>query len=215
VRLYLNSIGGEANDVFRSGMLEETSPGESSPDRYVYDPLDTRPAELEREEIKDYFTDQRYALNLFGNGLVYHSAPFEADTEITGYLKLVVWMALDVPDTDFQVAVSEILPNGAHILLTRDLMRARYRESLQEEKLVVAGEIGRYEFGDFTFFSRQVARGSRLRLLIHSPNSIYLQKNYNSGGVVAEESGEDARTAHVTLYHDAEHPSCLEVPVVR
>ena len=214
VRLYLSSVDGEANDVFRSGMLEEASPGESSPDRYVYDPLDTRPAELDREEIKDYFTDQRYALNLFGNGLLYHSAPFEADTEITGYLKLVVWMALDVPDTDFQVAVSEILPNGAHVLLTRDVMRARYRESLQEEKLVVPGEINCYEFTDFMFFSRQIARGSRLRLLIHSPNSIYLQKNYNSGGVVAEESGEDARTAHVTLYHDAEHLSYLEVPVV-
>ena len=32
------------------------------------DPLDARPAELEREEIKDYLTDQRYALNPFGNG---------------------------------------------------------------------------------------------------------------------------------------------------
>ena len=41
-----------------------------------------RPAELEREEVKDYLTDQRYALNLFGNGLVYHSAPFAQDTEM-------------------------------------------------------------------------------------------------------------------------------------
>jgi hypothetical protein len=41
-----------------------------------------------------------------------------------------------------------------------------------------------------------------------------MQKNYNSGGVVAGESGQDARTAHVTLYHDPEHPSYLELPVV-
>jgi hypothetical protein len=32
------------------------------------------------------------------------------------------------------------------------------------------------------------------------------------GRAVAAESGKDARTAHVTLYHDAEHPSCLELP---
>jgi hypothetical protein len=31
--------------------------------------------------------------------------------------------------------------------------------------------------------------------------------------VVADESGKDARTAHVRLFHDAEHASCLEVPV--
>jgi hypothetical protein len=125
----------------------------------------------------------------------------------------VVWIALDVPDTDFQVALSEIMPDGARLLLAQDLLRARYRESLRQEKPVVPGEINRYEFGGFTFFSRRIAKGSRLRLVINCPNSIYVQKNYNRGGVVAEESGQDARTAHVTLYHDEGHPSFLELPI--
>ena len=214
-RLYLNSTNGSANDAFHSGTLEEVPPAESQPDGYVYDPLDVRPAELEREEVKDYLTDQRYALNLFGNGLVYHSPPFEADTEVTGYLKLVLWMALDVPDIDFQATVYEILQDGSSITLTQDMVRARYRESLRQEKLVIEGDINRYVFDGFTFFSRRIAKGSRLRLLIVSPNSVYLQKNYNSGGVVAAESSQDAVTAHVTLYHDAAHPSCLELPIVK
>jgi hypothetical protein len=50
--------------------------------------------------------------------------------------------------------------------------------------------------------------------LIKSPGSIFIQKNFNGGGVVAEESGADARTAQITLYHDAAHPSYLEIPVV-
>jgi predicted acyl esterase len=62
--------------------------------------------------------------------------------------------------------------------------------------------------------SRRSCRNSRLRLVISCPNSIHIQKNYNSGGVVAEESGRDARVAHVTLYHDADHSSCLELPIV-
>ena len=124
-------------------------------------------------------------------------------------------MALDVPDTDFQASVSEILSNGKHISLTDDILRARYRESLRHEKLIAPGEINRYDFDGFTFFSRRIARNSRLRLVISSPNSIYIQKNYNSGGVIAEESGRDARVAHVTLYHDTAHPSCLELPIVK
>jgi len=80
---------------------------------------------------------------------------------------------------------------------------------------VKAGEIDRYVFDNFTFFSRRVARGSRLRLVVRSPNSPGIEKNYNSGGVVADETGRDARTAHITLYHDAQHPSALELPVVR
>jgi uncharacterized protein len=67
-------------------------------DKYVYDPLDTRPGELDREEVRSYLTDQRAVMNLNGNGLVYHSEPFAEDTEVTGYLKFVAWMSMDVPD---------------------------------------------------------------------------------------------------------------------
>lgn len=214
-RFYLNSVGGRANDAFHSGSLTENKPAKSEPDQYTYDPLDTRPGELQREETEDYITDQQDALNLFGNGLVYHSEAFTEDTEVTGYLRFVAWIAIDVPDTDFAVTLYEIMSDGTSIRLTRDWMRARYRESLREEKLVTPGEIYPYEFKGFYFFSRQIAQGSRLRLVLKSPNSILIQKNYNSGGVVAQESAEDARTALITLYHDAEHPSFLELPVAR
>jgi len=214
IRLYLNSDHGRANDAFQSGRLDVHPPAVSAPDGYTYDPLDVRPAELEREEIKNYLTDQRYALNLFGNGLVYHSAPFEADTEISGFLKLVVWLALDVPDADFTATVYEILEDGASLQLTQDLLRARYRLSLREQTLVPPGEVLRYEFDSFPFFSRRIAARSRLRLVLCCPNSIQYQKNYQRGGVVASESGQDAQTARVSLYHDAEHLSYLELPVV-
>ena len=65
-------------------------------------------------------------------------------------------------------------------------MRARYRESLREPKLVSTKAPLRYEFNRFTFVSQEVKKGSRLRLQIGPLDSINLQKNYNSGGVVAE-----------------------------
>jgi putative CocE/NonD family hydrolase len=212
-RLYLNSTNGQANDVFHSGMLQESPPESSAPDHYIYDPLDVRPAELEQDQVKDYLTDQRYALNLFGNGLVYHSQPMAEDVEVSGNVRLVVWIELDVPDTDFWVTLYEIQANGESIQLAEDFLRARYRESLRQQELVTPGEINRYDFDSFNFFSRRIAKGSRLRLVIKAPNSIYVEKNYNSGGVVAEESTADARTAHVTLYHDQEHSSYLELPI--
>ena len=213
--LYLDSDSGRANDVVNSGRMSEAKPGESKPDHYVYDPLDVRPAELEKEEIKNSLTDERYALNLYGNGVVYHSEPFAADTEISGFLKLTTWIAIDTPDTDFAATLYEILPDGTSVQLTSDLIRARYRESLSQEKFVKPGEVNQYVFDGFTFFSRRIAKGSRLRLVLNCPNSIYLEKNYNSDGVVADETAKDAHTAHVTVYHDASHPSRLELPVVR
>jgi predicted acyl esterase len=99
------------------------------------------------------------------------------------------------------------------VYLTGATMRARYRESLREAKPVPIGKPEKYVFDNFLFFSRRVAKGSRLRLLVHCINSINAQKNYNSGGVVAMETGKDARTAHVTLLHDVAHPSVLEIPI--
>jgi putative CocE/NonD family hydrolase len=213
-KLFLSSSSG-AGDVFHSGSLQHDFPTGNPFDRYTYDPLDTRYGTLESKLTGVSFTDQTHDLNLFGNGLVYHTPPLEADIEITGWVSLHAWIELDVPDTDFMVILSEVLPDGRAIRLTQDLLRARYRQSNREENLATTGEINLYTFSGFTFFSRRITRGSRLRLSIRCPNSIYLQKNYNSGGVVADESATVARTAHVTLYHNEKHASYLELPVVR
>jgi uncharacterized protein len=213
--LYLNSAGVNPGDVTRSGQLALQKPARGA-DAYVYDPLDTRfGQQYETEDIKNYITDQRSALNLFGNGLVYSTDPFPQETELSGFPRLVAWISMDVPDTDFEANLYEIKPDGTSIVLSGDVLRARYRESHSRPTLVKPGEIVRYEFNGFTFFSRKVARGSRLRLVFSSPNSINFEKNYNSGGNIEAETARDARTAHVTLYHDAQHASYLELPVVQ
>jgi len=210
--LYLGS-NGTAADVFHSGTLTAEKPGGASADRYVYDPLDTRYGGLERTEEDKPTLSQRGALNLFGDGAVYHTEPFAENTEVTGYLKLTAWLAMDVPDTDLEADVYEILPDGTSIALTSAVLRARYRDSLRVAKPVPMGETIRYVFDDFTWFSRRISKGSRLRLVISCPNSINLEKNYNSGGDVTRETAKDARTAHISVVHDAAHSSMLELPV--
>jgi len=212
--LYLSTPAGNANDVFHSGTLAPEMPGQHSAARYVYDPLDTRPAELEKEEVPNGLTNQRNATNLFGSALIYHSEPVPHETEITGIPKLVAWITLDVPDTDFDVSLFEIKPDGSSVYLSSDLMRARYRASLRGEQLIKPGEAVRYEFSTFRFFSRRIAKGSRLRLLFGALNSSQFEKNYNGGGDVAVESRADAKVAHVTLHQDNDHPSWLQIPVV-
>ena len=213
---YLDSSDGRADDVFGSGRLAPASPDQSEPDHYRYDPRDPYPfdPDVTHPSAID-FTDQRPVMQTGGNGVIYHSAPFAEETEVAGQLELTVWMALDVPDTDFRVTVYEVLPDGASIHLTTALMRARYRESPRRAALVPSGEILPYRFTNFPFFARRLARGSRLRLFLRSPNSPEFEKNYNAGGVVADESIKDARVAHVTIYHDRAHPSALVVPIRR
>ena len=84
--------------------------------------------------------------------------------------------------------------------------KAQDIEGLTEQPL-------RYDFKNFTFVSRMIKKGNRLRLVISPAHSMYLEKNYNAGGVVAEESVKDARTVTVRLFHDKSHPSALYVPI--
>jgi putative CocE/NonD family hydrolase len=213
--LYLSSNGG-AGDVFRSGMLSEGKPGTgSAADEWIYDPLNTKPGAAEPEDEPNGLTSQRAVLNLFGEGVIYHSEPFPEATEITGFPRLTAWLKMDVPDTDLEADLYEILPDGGSVQLSGATMRARYRESPREEKPVPAGKTEKYTFDNFTFFSRRVAKSSRLRLVVRSINSMGAEKNYNSGGVVAAETGKDARTAHIALVHDADHASALELPIVK
>jgi hypothetical protein len=69
-----------------------------------------------------------------------------------------------------------------------------------------------WNFTGFFFVSYLMQPGHRLRLTIGPIDSIYHEKNYNSGGVVTEESIEDARPVTVKLFHDEMHPSALCVP---
>jgi len=212
---YLSSNGG-AGDVFHSGMLRQGKPGAgSSADEWIYDPLNTKPGAAEPDDEPNGLTSQRAVLNLFGEGVIYHSEPFAEATEITGFPKLTAWLKMDVPDTDLEADLYEILPDGGSVQLSGATMRARYRESPREEKPAPAGKTEKYTFDNFTFFSRRVAKGSRLRLVVRSINSTGAEKNYNSGGVVAAETGKDARTARIALVHDADHPSALELPIVK
>jgi len=212
---YLDSKNGDANGVFRSGSLTEKQPNEGA-DQYVNDPMDTSRGEnVEGVEPKDKTAaiDQSFALCIGKDGLVYHSDPFPKETPLVGCPKVSLWVSIDTPDTDLQADLYEIQPDGTSIALWNDIRRLRYRESLREAKLVKPGEIVKCDFSLGLFVARRLMKGSRLRLVVYSPNSIFWQKNYNSGGVVADETAKDARAAHIKVYHDAQHASSIALPL--
>ncbi len=212
---YLDSKNGDANGVFRSGLLSENNPSGST-DKFTYDPLDTKRGEnvegIDPKE-KTFAIDQTYALSIGTDGLVYHTDPLPNETPLIGCPRLTLCVSIDTPDVDLSVDLYEIQPDGTSIALWNDIRRLRYRESLREGKLVKPGEIVRCDLNPGLFVARRLMKGSRLRLIVSSPNSILWQKNYCSGGVVAEETAKDARTCHVRVYHDAEHPSGIQLPL--
>jgi putative CocE/NonD family hydrolase len=210
--LHLDSVAGRANDPFASGSMD-AKPGRGEPDHYRSDPSDLTNVAIEADPTDNGTLDQQGVLTPGVTELVYHSAGFAEDTEVSGNFRLTAWLAIDQPDTDFHIAVFDVAPDGGSVFLTEDSMRARYRESPREAKLVTERGPLRYEFDQFNFVSRVIAKGHRLRLVISPTNSSGEEQNHNSGGVVADETAKDGRPVTVKVFHDAEHPTTLFVPI--
>jgi putative CocE/NonD family hydrolase len=208
-KYYLSSPGRGAETAAHAGLLATAQPSATPADQWTYDPLDTRPGERPVDKELDFSPEAD------GAGLVYQTAPFDRVTEISGFPKLTLWLKLDVPDTDIWVTLYEVTAAGKALNLDDVPLRLRYRESRVQPTLITPGQATKVEFDRFRFMSRAVARGSRIRLVIQSPNSIRVQKNYNSGGDVALETAKDAKTAHIQLLHEGNTWSVLELPVAK
>ena len=213
ILFYLNSISDTINNAQHPAQLTNQLNENSIPAKFVYDPLNKNfPFSTFANNSPDYLIDQTNMNNL--QGIVYQSNVWERETEVTGFFKLDVYILADVKDVDLETDIYEVKADGSSVLLTNNFVRARYRDGLEKEKLLVPGDINLFHFNHFPFISRVIEKGSRIRLIITSPNSIYIQKNYCSGGFVANETSKDARLAHIIVYSDHQHPSVLYVPVM-
>lgn len=150
-----------------------------------------------------------------GEKLLYSTTPFEQESEVSGFFQLDLYVQTDVRDVDIRAEIGERTKEGKWIPLAAQTVRARYRESLLKEKLLVPGEVVCLHFDCFNFISRLLAKGSRLALRVYSPNSRWDQVNYGSGGPVAYETAKDAHTATIKIYNDKEHASVLAVPIIK
>jgi putative CocE/NonD family hydrolase len=213
--LFLNSDG-NANDVLSGAKLSEIFTSKSPTDKIVYDPLDIRTGlEGWKNDEPNYMKDQFSAYKLGNEAVIYHSEPFEDSTEISGGIEAKLYISTDVPDTDLMISLYELNTKGETIYLTSDQLRLRYRESLERETLMHTGKVYECVFDDFTFFSKKIPKSSRLRLIISTNNSPNVQKNYNSGGNISDETAKDSKIAHINIHHDANFQSKIILPIVR
>ena len=143
--------------------------------------------------------------------LVYTTEPLDQDVEVTGPITLTLFASSNAPDTDFTGTLVDVHPDGKAISLCEGLMRARYRESVEEPTLITPGEV--YEFKvDMWETSNLFKAGHRIRLDISSSNFPRFDRNMNTGARPGFDT--EMKVADQTIYHDAQRPSRLTLPVI-
>lgn len=215
---YLHSAGRAGSDL-EDGMLDTRTPGSEPHDAYHYDPHDPVPTVGGATFLPGLFVaanagprDQR-AVEARADVLTYTSAVLTRDLEVTGPVRLVLYVRSDAPDTDFTGKLCDVYPDGRAMILTDGILRARYRESFTAPRPLRAGEIHRLEI-DLVATANVFRAGHRIRLEVSSSNFPRFDRNTNTGGVIARESAADFRTAHNEIWHDERHASHLVLPVI-
>ena len=215
-RYYLRSVKG-ANSVAGDGRLAADPPRQERPDRFEYDPANpvrTLGGRLCCGSAQPPYHpgpyDQRPNESRT-DVLVYSTGPLAKDMEVTGFITAEVWAASSAVDTDFTAMLVDVDPSGYARYLADGILRARYRVSRERAEPLQPGRVEKYAI-DLGATANVFKAGHQLRLYVSSSNFPRFDRNLNTGEPVA--TGTRMVKAQQAVYHDADHPSALVLPVI-
>lgn len=208
----LSATQGAPTSVEQAGLLSTAHSGPESAS-YQFDPADMSKAGLGNWFAGPFALHDADVLALEGDGLVFETAPFTTTTEIIGRPSFRAHIGIDTPDADFRLRLYEIQPDGTSIYLTETRARARYRQSYREAVLIDTDAPQLFEFDVFSFASRRLVKGSKLRFVFDAPNSIYIQRNYNSSKPVAQQTPDDSLVSEITMVLGGPDGAALTLPL--
>ena len=149
--------------------------------------------------------------------LVFQTDPLQEDVEVTGEIRVKFWASSSALDTDFTAKLVDVYPpntdypGGFDLNIGDGIMRARYRDSRTEEKLMTPSDV--YEFEVRLYPTSNVfKKGHRIRVDLAGSNFPRFDVNPNTG----EPLNENRRTMKAinTIYHDKSRPSHILLPVI-
>ena len=204
-----------ANSLRGDGSLSMEIPHSEPPDHYVYDPSNPVPTIggplcCDGQHLAAGPRDQRPDESR-EDVLLYSTEPFSKAVEVTGPVSVDLYAKSSAVDTDFTAKLVDVWPNGFAQNLTEGIIRARYRSSEEAPELMNPGQVYRFMI-DLWLTSNVFRSGHRLRIEISSSNFPRFDRNLNTG----QEAEFATRfvSASNTIYHDAEHPSAVVLPIV-
>jgi uncharacterized protein len=197
-----------------AGTLATAAPAAEAPQTYTYDPEKPVPTIGGRlccsGQIPPGPADERPNEGR-PDVLVFSTPPLERDVEVTGWIELKLYAATSAVDTDFTAMLTDVDPSGYSRFLTDGIVRARYRTSRVKAENVEPGKVYEYTL-DLWATSNVFKAGHRIRLAVSSSNFPRFSRNLNTGETVL--GNTRAVVAQQTVYHDAQHPSALVLPVI-
>lgn len=211
------------------GTLTLTPPSaREAPDSYDYDPLHPTPSlGGSTLNLPGGPRDQREAEL---SSLTFTSEPLTEDLTVIGPVRCILYASSSCRDTDWVVKLCDVYPEAVSpphpvsadrqvgpspcqsVCMADGILRARYRESRLQPSLLEPGHVYRFEV-DLWSTAHVFKRVHRVRVSVCSSNFPRFDRNLNTGARLYFDG--KCEIARNTVYHDAQHPSRVVLPVMR
>jgi putative CocE/NonD family hydrolase len=143
--------------------------------------------------------------------LVYQSGPLAEPLTFAGPLSAVLYASSSAKDTDWFVRIMEVEPDAKIFVLAEGKIRARFRNGTKKSELLTPGEVYEYTL-DLWQTGITIPKGNGLRVEVSSASFPMFSRNLNTGG--HNEVEVEYVTADQVIYHDAQRPSHIVLPVI-
>jgi len=206
--LYLGPGPSRSTRSLNNGDLLLSLPQEEGVDPYRHDPDDPIPT-VGGNWMADPHgpTDHR---SVEPRLLTYSSPVLTVDLEITGQPIAELYASSSAVDTDFVVRLCDVYPDGRAMLVDEGILRARFRDSFTEPKVLTPGAIERFRI-PLSPTSIVLPAGHRLRL--HVASSSFPRWHPNTGTAESSWLATTAYRADNAIYRGPGHPSSLRLPI--
>jgi putative CocE/NonD family hydrolase len=143
--------------------------------------------------------------------LVYDTPVVEQPFTFAGPVSAVLYASSSAVDTDWFMRLAVVDKLGVVHGLVEGKVRARYRSSFKRPELLTPGEVYEYHL-DLWQTGVTIREGERLRVEVASASFPFFSRNLNTGA--HNETSSEYVEAEQRIYHDAEHPSHVTLPVI-
>jgi uncharacterized protein len=131
-------------------------------------------------------------------------------TEVTGAIKLKLFVSSSAVDTDFTAKLLDIYPDGRQMLITDNIQRVKFRNGFEQADPLSPGTIGELEI-DLASTSLIYNKGHRIAVQISSSNFPRFEINPNTGD--DRPGGVESVVAENTIHFGTKYPSALILPI--
>lgn len=195
------------------------------PKSYIYDPMNPVPTIGHSSAGIPIGPVDNRELEARPDVLVYTSKPIAENLEMTGRIKVTLFVSSSCKDTDFTAKLCDVYPDGRSINIADSIVRMRFDKNLTVQRELEPGRIYKAEI-DLRYMSWVFQTGHCIRLDISSSNYPEYEKNPNTGdffplsathfspALVPNPDWKCVR-ARNTVFADQMHASCVVLPIVR